>query len=642
MGSFSCRGASVIALLTLSISTITRLALLAVARDVVTWDISVAGALASGFCFDVVVAIFATAAWWIIVLAAPPSSQPRGQRRFLGIAIFLYAAAIGFIAVAEWFFWDEFQARFNFIAVDYLIWTQEVWGNIGESYPMPWIVAGLVVFSVAVWWGLQAAGVIRWAVAGRDGWKARFTASVTAFVFIVPIGVIVKQSWLPTFANQYHSELAKNGMFSFGAAFWAMEIDYDRFYRTLPEAEAIARIRALLDTPAAPIQTGAACPVTRRIAREGPELKWNVLLVCMESLSADFMDRFGKKKHLTPNLNRLADEGLVFSKLYATGTRTVRGMEALTLSLPPTPGQAILYRPRSEGLRTIGTLFAERGYECSFIYGGNGRFDYMNRYFGSTGYEVLDKPAWQPGDVTFETSWGACDEDAFRVAIKRADRAHAEGKPFHHFIMTTSNHRPFQFPEGRIARASDTGRAGAVMYSDYAVGRLVAEASNHPWFDHTIFVFVADHCASSAGKEELDCSRYHIPAIVWNPLLIKPRAYDELCSQIDLMPTIFGLLNWSYESLFYGHDVLAAGPQPDKIHRAFISNYQKIALLTPQSLVILKPPRECSHYDVKLKTGELHPNPGLPSLESDAIGYYQTASWLFRSGALKAASFQTQ
>jgi phosphoglycerol transferase MdoB-like AlkP superfamily enzyme len=311
----------------------------------------------------------------------------------------------------------------------------------------------------------------------------------------------------------------------------------------------------------------------------------------------------------------------------------VRGMEALTLSLPPTPGQAILYRPQSTGLVTLGSLFGERGYDCAFIYGGAGGFDYMNRFFGGNGYRVVDKPAWKKGEISFETSWGACDEDLYHKVLSEADLADAGGRPFHHFVMTTSNHRPFQFPDGEMRLKSDTGRHAAVLYADHAIGKFLDEARTHPWFERTLFVFCADHCASSAGRNELDVRRYRIPAIVWNPGLVPPREYAGLCSQIDLMPTVLGLMNWSYTTRFLGHDLLATGvPPPD---RAFVSNYQKVALLGPRQLAILKPRREFSLYSVDLKSGSLTPAPEHGRWLDDAAAYYQTASWLFKSGGLK-------
>lgn len=355
----------------------------------------------------------------------------------------------------------------------------------------------------------------------------------------------------------------------------------------------------------------------------------------MESMSGSFMGYLGNPSGITPYLDRFAKESVFFDKLYATGTRTVRGMEAITLGLPPTPGQSIIYRPEGTHLVTTFTPFVERGYDCAFFYGGNGRFDFMNRYFSTSGCRIMDVGAWKKEDVTMKTSWGACDEDLFHKTIAEADADHAAGKPFHFFCMTTSNHRPYDFPAGRID-LPPRSRNAAVKYSDWAIGHLIEDASKRPWFKDTLFVILADHCASSAGKSELDITKYRIPAMIYNPLLVPAQTYTSLCSQIDVMPTVFGLMNWNYKTLGYGHDLLApAAAQAQS--RAFVSNYQKIALLRDDRIAILKPNRKFSSYACDLTTGRLLPlDPGSSDeLVHDATVFYQSASWLFSSGKLK-------
>jgi Sulfatase len=632
------RGAVVCAGVAWGLAFFSRIALLVQGRADVAWDGSLLGAFLTGAGYDLIVGLYAAVAWLIFGCLMPGPASPRGQW-WVGRGIaFLFSITLLFNAVAEWFFWDEFQVRFNFIAVDYLVWTQEVWGNINESYPMPIIFTGLALGAAGLVWALGRWGAFRWIEQAPARWP-RALGEATMWLGWVALTLFVRQAKIPAFANQYNRELAKNGLYSFGAAFWEMEINYDRFYRTLPGDEAMQRARALLQTPHAALASDQPRDLHRVIKREGEEKRLNVILVCMESQSADFMARFKNKKGITPNLDRLCDESLFFSRCYATGTRTVRGMEALTLSLPPTPGQAILYRPNSTGLETLGTQFASRGYDCAFLYGGDGGFDYMNRYFGGNGYRVVDKPTWKAGDISYETSWGACDEDLYRKSMAEADAAYAAGKPFHQFCMTTSNHRPFQFPSGKIPLASDTGRNAACMYADYALGWFLAEVQKKPWFESTLIVMVADHCASSAGKNELDVRRFHIPAYVWNPQLVKPQEIKSVVSQIDIMPTVLGLLNWSYRTKFFGHDVLAPGAP----HRAFVSNYQKIGLIEKDELIILKPRKEVSRYGVTLKTGELDPlpltDPPAPTVD-DAVGYYQSAAWLFKSGGLVKSGAQ--
>jgi len=625
-----------------ALSLVSRLALLVAARHFLTWNLSLAGVFGCGLFFDVMSGLFAAVPWVIYGALAPDRFlRSKAGRTATALGMVLFASTLIFITVSEWFFWDEFGVRFNFIAVDYLIWTQEVLGNITESYPMVPIMSGIILLGSGVDWLLHRKGVLKWAVKDDSTWAGRGVALVVGLALPALAAVFVSQSSMPAFTNQYHGELAKNGCWSFLAAFKQMELNYDEWYPKLPQEEALASAKKLLTTENEKPSSPAPEDFHRTIKGRGEERRWNVILICMESYSAEYMQyAVGKKKGLSPNLDRLATQSLFFDKLYATGTRTVRGMEALTLNLPPTPGQSIIYRPEGKELVTTFRPFLKRGYDCAFFYGGDGKFDYMNRFFSTAGARVMDVNAWDKKDVTFKTSWGACDEDLFNKTIADADRNYAAGTPFHYFCMTTSNHRPYDFPDGRIDKKSHHGRSPAVKYSDWAVGNLIENASKKPWFKDTLFIFVADHCASSAGKSDLDVTKFHIPAMIYNPGLIQPQTYSRVCSQVDLMPTVFGLLNWNYETLSYGHDLLAPSA-PSLTERAFISNYQKIAMLEKDSLLILKPKRESSLYSCDLKTGDLSPpKTENPEILRKATVFYQSASWLFSSGKLKDPDYR--
>lgn len=625
----------------LAFSLVARLLLLVAARHQVSGFLPILGAFANGLLFDVAAATFA-AIPWLILGAILPSGWLRSRmgKALLLIFSLIYIGLLVFITTSEWVFWDEFGARFNFIAVDYLVWTQEVLGNISESYPMVPITIGIIATSLIILWALLRFGLGRWILDGQSSWKSRILGPLAGILFAGTAFLAVSQDREAEFQNQFLTELGKNGCWSFFAAFHRMELEYTKWYHTEPRESCLAGAKALLVTPDSPATSNAPDDLRRHITGRGEEKRWNVIFVCMESMSGDYMDCFGNPLHVTPNLDRLANESIFFDNLYATGTRTVRGMEALTLNLPPTPGQAIIYRPEGTHLQTTFTPFLDRGYDCAFFYGGDGRFDFMNRYFSTAGCRIMDLNAWKPEDVTMKTSWGACDEDLFHKTIAEADASHAAGKPFHYFCMTTSNHRPYDFPAGRIDLPPH-GRYPAVKYADWAIGDLIKQASSKPWFNNTLFVIVSDHCASSAGKAEIDVSKYHIPAIVYAPALIKPQRISKLSSQIDVMPTVFGLLQWNYDTLSYGHDRLAPGAdsQPS---RAFVSNYQKIGLLQEDQLVILKPNKLVSVHHCNPKTGELlavDSDPS-PDLVRSAAFYYQSAADLFDSGKLKLPSFQ--
>ena len=435
--------------------------------------------------------------------------------------------------------------------------------------------------------------------------------------------------WLPDFRNNFNRELAKNGVWSLFAAFWNNELKYDQFYTTLPADEAFRTVRSELARDGS-VTLGADLHDTLRVVRNaGPELKPNVIQITVESLSADFLSIFNRASNLTPNLAEIAGKSLVFDNFYATGTRTDRGMEALTLAVPPTPGRSIVKRPRNEDMFTLGSICRARGYDTAFIYGGFGYFDNMNYFFGHNGYRVIDRNSVAKSDITFANVWGACDEDLFRWTMREADASAAAGKPFHYFVMTTSNHRPYTFPEGKIDLPSKvSGRAGAVKYTDFAIGQFLRDAATKPWFKNTVFVIVADHCASSAGRTELPVQNYHIPLIIYSPGgHIAPGHIRTLASQVDYAPTLLGLLHWSYPSRFFGRDIRQTDP---KEGRVLVGTYQKLGLLKGDDFLVLTPVRRQAQYTYNRTSYALTEQPLNPAFQAEAISYYQAASELYQ------------
>lgn len=554
------------------------------------------------------------------------------HRFFYSIFFFFIFYLLIFDGVAEWIFWDEFGVRYNFIAVDYLVYTHEVIGNIRQSYPVPLLLTIIFIITAIIWYFIKQRGWFDLSFATISPFKQRISHG---FIILTLPGLLylgVDQSLAENIPNRFNSELAKNGIYSLFSAFINNELEYDRFYLKQEDQQAFARVRQLLITPNAKLIHDDPFDITRMVKNSGPEKHLNVIYLTIESMSAEFMGLFGNTENWTPNLDLLAKESLTFTNLYATGNRTDRGMESLVLSIPPTPGRSKVKRPNNEDLFSVGFLFQERGYDTQFIYGGYGYFDNMNYFFGHNGFGVVDRTQLDATEITQENIWGVADEDLFRRTLKEADRAYAIKKPFFHFVMTTSNHRPFTYPDGRIDIPSPGGRAGGVKYTDWAIGKFIQQAKSHPWFKDTVFVIMADHCAGSAGKTELPVARYHIPLMIYSPAHIAPRMEEALTSQIDITPTVLGLLNWSYATRFYGQDILRSLPET---RRAFIGTYQKLGLITQDRLTVLSPQHKASFYQFVRGWGK--ESQQLLSLKDstslqDAISFYQTTNTMRLKG----------
>ncbi len=570
--------------------------------------------------------LFAPEKWW----------RSRWNALFVHVMVFLSIYGLGFIAVAEALFWEEFSVRFNFIAVDYLVYRREVTDNISESYPLPLLLGGILLISILVYAFLRP--FVRKALQAREPLPRR-AVMFSIWALIAASGFLFLDQDLRQFSgNSYHNELAGNGPYQFFAAFRNNELDYQQFYATIDNEQASKLLKQEVKEGNSHFSRQGLFQIRRHIDNPGQEQRLNIILITVESLSARYLGVFGHRKHYTPNLDKLSRESMFFTNFYATGTRTTRGLEAITLSIPPTPGRSIVKRLGHESnMWSLGNVLKEKGYDVRFLYGGRGYFDNMSAFFSGNGYQVIDQSSISDEEMTFTNAWGMSDEDLYRQAIKSADASWAAGKPFLQQIMTTSNHRPYTYPDNRVDIPSGSGRGGAVKYTDWAIGNFLTRARKKPWFKDTLFVIVADHCASSAGKVDLPVKKYHIPLFIYAPEHIRPVKIDKLSSQIDLAPTILGLLNMDYESAFFGRNILTT---PKAKERALIGNYQKLGLYEPGRLSILAPKKE-----IILQEHPESDNPKVTVLDTPDqfskrnISYYQGASYIYKHGlnAWKAA-----
>lgn len=565
------------------------------------------------------------------------------------IAVYTFFAITTIILVFTFFaeitFWDEFKCRFNFVAVDYLIYTFEVVQNINQSYPLVILIPSMLLISFGVFLFFFKNGYFKNVFEDKIAIKFRVIPLILVFVVTSFFVIFIKNSNAEWSGNRYTNEISKAGIYSFFAELRNNKLDFPTFYSTISINKAFALVRLDLSNSHSNFLADASS--IKRIVRDTIHSNQhpNVIFILMESMSADFMREFGNDKSITPFMDGLAQKSLFFNNLYATGNRTVRGMEAVTLSLPPTPGSSVVKRPNNQNLFTISNVFHQKGYQCNFFYGGDGYFDNMNAFYGGNGFDIYDRGRGSilsdaikttrhninDDEVTFENAWGICDEDIYSKTIRVADEYYSKGKPFFNFVMTTSNHRPYTYPDKKIIIPSGTGRNGAVQYADFALKQLFEQSKNKPWFKNTIFILVADHCASSAGKDEIDVKNYHIPAFMVGPSIPNQKV-NKLCSQIDLFPTLFGILNWEYTSNFYGKNVL----EPTFEERTFMGTYLKLAQMNKShQVMILSNQKKEQFYQWNKLDNSLKVLPMNVNYRNQTISFYQTADYLFTNGLLK-------
>lgn len=608
---------------------------------------TIIGTFITGFFYDIGTVSFIIIPSVIYYFAFP--------NRWIGswidkILVWFFTSLTIFILVFTFFaeitFWDEFKTRFNFIAVDYLIYTHEVVANIQQSYPLPILVAGVLSITGLIIYTYYKLNIFKETFAIKASLKDRTIVLVTTIVTVMFFSIFITNNHAEWSSNRYNAEISKSGIYSFFAAFRNNQMVYNEFYTSVKDDQAFQIIRNKLTDKNSKYQSNKFS-IHRTITDTTNSIpsKKNVVFILVESLSGSFMKEFGNKENITPFLDSLAQKSVFFENLYATGTRTVRGMEAMTLCIPPTPGQSIVKRPENQNLYTISNVFKSKGYNSNFFYGGDGYFDNMNAYFGGNGFTIYDRGRGSvlsdkiktvrnninDDEVTFENAWGICDADIYSKMIKVADEHYKVNKPFFNFVMTTSNHRPYTYPDNVIDIPSGTGREGAVKYTDYAIKEMFEKAKSKPWFKNTVFIIIADHCASSAGKDEIDVANYHIPAFIVNFPEELNQKVTKQCSQIDVFPTFFSLMNWSYESNFFGKDIMNANFE----ERALVGTYRKLVLMKKEKVMILSDHKKQAFYSLNKADNSLKPLPMDKNFLDETICWYQTADYLFTNKLLK-------
>lgn len=559
-----------------------------------------------------------------------PMQRIRIRNILYFITLFLYVLLIIFNGVSEYYFWNEFGVRYNFIAVDYLIYTNEVIGNILESYPIVPLFTGILSLALVVTWFIFKKTKSELLTLPNFGQKLVLLAS---FLILAAISLFI----IPQFGkikteNTFAREIQANGFPKFYSAFTQKELDFFQFYPTINQQVAETDFLKQFDPPT----------LIRNINPENPEVRKNVVLISIESLSAEFSQHYGNEQKIMPFLDSLAYQSLMFTNLYATGNRTVRGLEALTLCIPPTAGESVVKRANNKNKFSTGSVFKSKGYDVKFLYGGYSYFDNMEDFYKGNGYEIVDRNNFKPNEISFANVWGVSDEDMAKKAIQVMNAEAKSGQPFFHHWMTVSNHRPFTYPEGRIdIPGTAKSRDGGVKYTDYSIRKFFQMAKKQPWYKNTVFVVVADHCASSAGKTELPMDKYRIPGFIFSEGFIEPQKFNKTMSQIDVMPTLIGLLNFKYQSKFLGQDVFSKNFQP----KAYIATYQDLGLIKDNYLTIISPTKKVKQYSLKLQESALSQDYKLfydeipvkkvqQNLVDDCIAAYQSVSFWLKENKL--------
>ncbi|MEN4903503.1 LTA synthase family protein [Luteimonas sp. TWI1437] len=521
-------------------------------------------------------------------------------------------------------FMQEYGLRPNRLFVEYLVYPREVLsmlvgGRLMES------IAVLVLTGLAAWGSTRLAR--RWWL--RDevpsaGLPARALLALLVLV-LAALGVRstlghrpMNPSMLAFSSDPTVNTLPLNSFYSLGDAVrgWLRHEDSAQaLYGDLPDAEVLAAVRRGTGLPADAF-TDPAIPTLAARTPSWQGRPKNLVIVLEESLGAQFIGSLGGRP-LSPHYDRLSGQGWAFTRLYATGTRSVRGIEAVVAGFPPTPAQAVVKRQRSQhGFFTLADVLRRHGYDTTFYYGGESHFDNMRGFFLGNGFgRVIEQRDYRA--PTFVGAWGVSDEDLFARADSEFARLHAQGSPFFGLVFTSSNHDPFEFPEGRITPYSQPvhSRDNAAKYADHALGGFFARAMASDYWQDTVFLVVADHDSRVFGRDLVPIDNFHIPGLILGQG-IAPRRDDRIASQIDLGPTLLSLIGIGDATPMTGRDL--SDPDMTLPGRALMQYDRNFAWLQGEDVVVFQPDKPPSQYHYKPGAGVLRPAALSPTLAREA------------------------
>ena len=607
-------------LIALSFLSLTRLGLMAWKWDRLMAVDGLWTVLGYGLRMDVVLLCYAVSLPVLFALLLPGRQTAlRAWRKILPAWLAFYTVIIVFMEAATPAFIDQYDSRPNRLFFEYLDHPKEVFATLWAAYKLPLLLAAVAVM-LLTWGGWTLSR--RLAERSRPwGWWRRL-AVMPLVVLVLLAGARSSFSHRPAnlstvaFCNDpLVNQLGVSSAYSLGYAVSRLQDESDsvRFYGKMPKDEVFHRVHQAMGLP----ETAFSSPEIPTLHHQLPgrirQKPLNLVIILEESLGASYVQSLGGLP-LTPELEKLSTKGLWFSQLYATGTRSIRGVEAVVTGFPPTPARSVVKLGLAQqNFFTLARLLKSQGYTSEFIYGGDSQFDNMRSFFLGNGFDrVIDEKQFT--DWTFRGSWGVCDEDIFQRTHEEL-LAHGD-QPFFTFVFSVSNHSPFEFPDGRIElyEQPKESRTNAVKYADYALGQFFAKARQAPYWDNTLFLVVADHEDRVFGDELVPIKYFHIPALILGAD-IAPGRYDKVASQLDLPPTLLSLMGIESSHPMPGRDLLQLpGDDPGRAIMQFGNNQ---AYMVGEKVVIHTPDKPARQY--VYREGRLEEAREEPELIRDAL-----------------------
>lgn len=576
----------------------------------------------------------------LVLLTFIPNTYRKYSNKFLGFYCILFLFLILFMELATPDFIHQYDTRPNRIFLDYLIYPREVVGMLLKSYLVS-IIITFIILGFALYFAIKKSPKLFHAP--ESGYKYRLVLFpfVLFFVFFGARSSLtskrpINASNAVFSTDQLTNCLGLNSFYTVAFAAYSLKNEGNtKMYGKMDADEATARVKKYMDVAPSDF-TDADLPFLHiqnpDSLREQP---YNLVIFLQESLGAEYVGALGGKP-LTPEFDKLTKEGLLFTNLYCTGTRSVRGIEAVVTGFLPSPSESVVKLGNSQqGFFTLADALKRKGYQTSFIYGGMANFDNMASFFNGNGFEdIIDQEDFDSDGAkyAFKGTWGYSDED---LAVKANNYFKSKGnKPFFSLMFSTSNHEPFEFPEGRIALYDKKPATvnNAMKYADFAIGKFFELAKKEAYFKNTIFIVIADHNTRTYGNNLVPVNKFHIPALIIGPQVPQGKKYSKLSSQIDIPPTLLAMIGAQFETPMVGRNLTKL---PEATTGRSIMQFNDInAFRVGNQVIIMQPNLEPLQFELKNDTVFV-PVKVDPELARDALAHVITAGNLYKDGKYK-------
>ena len=579
----------------------------------------------------------------VIVLSLSPKLMASLVDKMMRVYFFIVMLSLVYMENATFPFFAQYDVRPNFKFVEYLEYPKEVFGMILADYKLALVLA-LIMMAIVGWAYAKYSKDDFTQVFDDVYWKR--LALFIPLVLLVFIGIrsslghrAANNSDAMYSSNRVLNEITKNSMYSVAYSIYANKKFSSKVlkqYGKMGADEALKRTHKRLNIQGDDEESHFSRIEKTNFKSENPK---NLVILLQESVGAQFVAAVGGEEGITPEFNRLAKEGLLFTDLYSNGTRSIRGIAGIVAGNFAVPGKGVLKRSKSQSdWFTIARLFKPLGYETSFIYGGESRFDNMKGWFLGNGFDkVFDETKME--NPCFVGTWGVCDDEVVAYADNEFTALNNANKPFMSVVFSTSNHSPFDFPKDKIDLidgVEEKSVKNAIKYADFAVGQMIQKAKANGYYDNTIFLVVADHNVRVYGDDSVPVNMFHIPGLILGGG-VESKVYDKISTQPDIISTALDLVGEDFRYPILGHSIFSDKKQ----ELAFMQFNNNYALMHKDKVAVLRPGKKAVTYrydrnkELALNDKHLIEIEHDSELEKDVLAFIVSMNHLYDKGLFK-------